>query len=138
MTVKDRLLAYIQAKGLRVSVFEKKAGLSNGYIRQLKNSPTAEKIESIISAFPDLDRVWVLSGHGEMFTPKPSQPSQHVQDIHGSDINISAGSISTADGIIDICKKALDENNELRKALVEALRTNQSNTDRLISLLEHK
>lgn len=38
-TVKDRLLEYMAVKGLRNAQVEKKAGLSNAYIRNLKNCP---------------------------------------------------------------------------------------------------
>lgn len=41
-------------------------GLSNGYINSLKKSPTADKLQMIIGAYPDLSINWLLTGEGEM------------------------------------------------------------------------
>lgn len=66
MTVKERIMAYLAASNLSVNKFEKAAGLSVGYLRQLRKEPSREKIESIILAFPDLNKDWLLTGEGEM------------------------------------------------------------------------
>ena len=55
MTIKEKLIAYIEAKNLSVREFERRAGLSNGYIKSLRQSPTIDKMQSIIRAFPDFD-----------------------------------------------------------------------------------
>lgn len=65
-SVKQRLEAFIKMKKISVRKFEQRAGLSNGYMSQLRRSPTAEKIESIIDAFPELNRLWLLTGEGNM------------------------------------------------------------------------
>ncbi|MDE5704046.1 MAG: hypothetical protein K2H70_04400 [Bacteroidales bacterium] len=65
-TVRDRLIRFIEIKKISVRAFEKACSLSNGYIRQLRSSPTVDKIESIICAFPELNRFWLLTGEGDM------------------------------------------------------------------------
>lgn len=65
-TAKQRIERFIAAKGITTAFFEKTCGLSNGYLRQLRKSPTMGKMESIISAFPELNRDWLLTGDGEM------------------------------------------------------------------------
>ena len=65
-TIKERLLAFITSKGVSVRKFEADAGLSNGYISNLRRSPTVEKMESILYKFPELSRSWLLTGQGEM------------------------------------------------------------------------
>lgn len=37
-----------------------------GYITKLKNAPRPEKLVNILHAAPDLNRVWLLTGEGEM------------------------------------------------------------------------
>lgn len=66
MTIKERIEVFIAYKGIRRSTFEKLCGFSNGYTRNLKENPSAAKLESILNAYPDLNRVWLLSGEGEM------------------------------------------------------------------------
>lgn len=57
---------FIEHQGIRRSVFERSCGFSNGYTRNLKENPSASKIEDILMAYPELNRVWLLSGEGEM------------------------------------------------------------------------
>lgn len=65
-SVKERIITFIKDKNLSVKGFESACGLSNGYLRQLKNSPTVDKVEKIISAYPELNRDWLLRGEGNM------------------------------------------------------------------------
>lgn len=65
-TVKQRLVAYLKYKRLGQNRFEAIAGLSNGYIANLKSTPGAEKLLKIFVAAPDLNRTWLLSGEGDM------------------------------------------------------------------------
>ena len=66
MTVKERIMEYIKHSGISVHKFENASGLSVGYLRQLRKEPSREKIKSIISAFPDINETWLLTGEGEM------------------------------------------------------------------------
>lgn len=65
-TVKERIISFIELKKISWRGFEARCGLSNGYLRHLRNSPTADKVEMILSAFPDLRREWLMTGEGEM------------------------------------------------------------------------
>lgn len=66
MSIKNRIDEFIAVQGIKRSVFEKSCGFSNGYTRNLKENPSASKIEDILNAYPELNRVWLLSGDGEM------------------------------------------------------------------------
>ena len=66
MTIKERIEIFIESRGIKRSVFEKSCGFSNGYTRNLKENPSATKIEDILNAYPELNRVWLLSGTGDM------------------------------------------------------------------------
>lgn len=68
--IKDRLITYIDDRGLTKSEFEKKANLSNGYINNLKEGVGYNKIESICTAFPDINKNWLLTGAGDMLIDK--------------------------------------------------------------------
>lgn len=65
-SVKDRLLEYIRREGISVREFEKKSKLSNGYLRSLNNSPSIDKMGGILDANPNLNRIWLLTGEGDM------------------------------------------------------------------------
>lgn len=66
MSVQERLEIYIRSKGLGNYQFEMKVGLSQGYIKRVRNCLHPEKIKRIANAFPDLNIEWMIIGRGEM------------------------------------------------------------------------
>jgi repressor LexA len=67
MSSVDRIIAYLDAKGISRSAFYKKTGLSNGYLNKVKDLGS-DKIKSIISCYPEVDLVWLVTGNGNMIT----------------------------------------------------------------------
>lgn len=63
---KQRLMQFLDYLKLRPSQFERACGLSNGYVRKLKELPGYEKVEDIKNAFPELNKDWLLTGEGNM------------------------------------------------------------------------
>ncbi len=66
MGVKDRLLEFISSEKIAVSEFERRAGLSNGYVSKERRAISNDKIPYISKAFPQLNLKWVNTGEGEM------------------------------------------------------------------------
>lgn len=66
MSVKERLTQFIKSQGLTVQKFEARCGLSNGYISSMRKSMGTQKLEIVLSEFPDLNRDWLLYGEGSM------------------------------------------------------------------------
>lgn len=64
MAIKERINQFIKLKGLSVLNFEKQCGLSNGFVRKIVNTITVDKMLNILSAFPDLNINWLLTGNG--------------------------------------------------------------------------
>lgn len=65
-TVKERLVSYLRYKKIGYNRFEALAGVSSGYIANLKNSPGSNVLVKILNAAPDLNEKWLLTGEGEM------------------------------------------------------------------------
>ena len=72
-TVKERLITFIEHRGLSISKFEKMCNLSNGYISKLRYSPGGVRLEEIFRVFPEINRNWLLFGEGEMLKTQPMQ-----------------------------------------------------------------
>lgn len=51
---------------MSVRRFERECGLSNGYVRSLVDRPTTDKLNDIFNAFPEINKIWLLVGEGEM------------------------------------------------------------------------
>ena len=75
MNVNSRILEFVSAKGLSVAEFERLCGLSNGYVRKVKDSLGKRGLSDILRKFPDLNSDWLLTGKGEMLLPNLTQQS---------------------------------------------------------------
>lgn len=69
ITIKDRLIQYIESISINKRQFERRTGLANGYINNMKSLGNSS-IEKIKSAFPDLNMSWLLTGEGDMLRPQ--------------------------------------------------------------------
>lgn len=74
----ERIYQYIDSAGLKIAEFERKCGLSNGYLRKMKirNGDLGEGVlMQIIENSPDLSAEWLLTGHGDMLRSNQSTPT---------------------------------------------------------------
>lgn len=78
MKLKDRLSLFIENKGITTREFERICGLSNGYVRGIREGMGAEKLDIVLQKFPDLDREWLLYGEGEMLKPDSPETQNEV------------------------------------------------------------
>lgn len=76
-TVKERLVTYLKHKKLGQNKFEKQAGLSVGHISKIKIAPRPMVLDKILAAAPDLNKVWLLTGEGEMIV-EPKKADEAV------------------------------------------------------------
>ncbi len=61
----DRILHIIEYKNISKRSFYTKTKLSNGFLDKVKDIGVS-KIENILSAYPDVNPIWLLTGNGEM------------------------------------------------------------------------
>jgi hypothetical protein len=72
-----RLKYYIDSKGITVSAFERSVGMSNAsFGKSLKTGGAigSDKLENILSTYPDINPVWLMTGSGSML----SSEEQHI------------------------------------------------------------
>jgi len=72
-TIKERTIEFVKYKGISVKEFEIRCGLSNGYVANMRKGYSAEKLKDVLSAYPELNRDWLLYNEGEMQKP-PTEP----------------------------------------------------------------
>ena len=84
--VRERLLFFIKCQNLSNQAFEKKIGLSNGSVAKTKRLGD-DKINKILDIYPNLNRIWLLTGEGEMLvTPNISATNNGTI---GGDMNVA-------------------------------------------------
>lgn len=94
-TIKERTLEFIKHKNISVKEFEIRCGLSNGYIAAMRKGFGADKLNNVLTEFPELNRDWLLYNEGEMES-NPTKPIIEVVE-HGTpvyDIDATCGDLS--------------------------------------------
>lgn len=72
-TVKERLIQYINYKGLSKNKFETICGFGSRYVSNISVSIPPDKVKIISLKFPDLNTGWLLTGEGEMLRKNSSK-----------------------------------------------------------------
>jgi hypothetical protein len=72
-TVKDRIIEFIQWRGLSRRAFSRMIGMPETFISSMKNGTSDENLNKIIEQFPELNKAWLLIGEGDMLK-KPCKP----------------------------------------------------------------
>ena len=80
-TVKQRLVEYLQYKGIGQNKFESMAGISKAYIYNLKKEPSRAILLKILSAAPDLNKTWLLTGEGDMIKSNPDMAERPTSPV---------------------------------------------------------
>lgn len=100
MSVKERIKRYCKYKNIPISAFEKKCELSNGYVNAMRKGFSDTKLDIVLRAFPDLNRVWLLTGEGEMLLksePKAGQKNELAKkpnEVYLLPVSAQAGSLN--------------------------------------------
>ena len=81
----DRLKQYIDTKGIPIATFERSVGMSNAsFGKSLKNKGAigTDKLENILSIYPDISPSWLLTGEGPML--REASPKADVPKVEAS------------------------------------------------------
>lgn len=85
----ERFDKYMKLKGLNDNQVTNECGLSQGLLGQARTGKSdlgAKSIDKILNVYQDLNKVWLLTGEGDMLSssssaqPQPSVKNEHVAD----------------------------------------------------------
>lgn len=89
MSVKERLIEFINFKKMSIRSFEKLCGLSFSYVNNMRVSIQPDKINNIAQQFPDLNTGWLLTGEGKMLKETEISPVNNPEISDDESITIS-------------------------------------------------
>lgn len=79
-SVKNRLIEYLEYKGVNKSEFGRRIGVSSAFITSMRKSIQPDKVRSIKSEFPDLNTEWLLTGEGKMLKDANEDEIDIIED----------------------------------------------------------
>lgn len=89
-TIKERTLEFIKHKNISVKEFENRCGLSNGYVTAMRKGYGADKLNNVLTEFPELNRDWLLYNEGEMLNvTEVVEVTEHGTPVY--DIDVTCG-----------------------------------------------
>lgn len=87
--MRERIKQIMEEKGLRLSSYADKIGVSRPTISQIlgengrKNDPSMATISKILTTFPDISQAWLVNGEGPMYKRQIVQPPSTLFPTHG-------------------------------------------------------
>lgn len=125
-STKERLLKYIDSKHLNSNQFLEMSGLSKTYISNMRQSIKPSTFDNNIApAFPDLNKMWLLYGEGEMLLDKKEEQVIKTTSALFKDLPIG-------DQLNLLHKEIADLRTELKREKEE----NAKNTEKIIDFIE--
>ena len=139
--IKERIIQFIDLKGVTKEHFYNKIGMTSANFRgKAKETPiNSTTIENILSEFPDLNLDWLITGKGEM-TKMPTQIVKNEGTTNNQN-NINApieGNITISQNEMYNIIEIQRELNNIIKTSQEQLSESQKQVSDLIEILKNK
>lgn len=84
----ERLKEYIDYRGISVAAFERSIGMANAsFGKSLKNKGAigTDKLEKILSTYPEISPAWLMTGEGDMLKTKRTSETPQAQESTNSE-----------------------------------------------------
>lgn len=122
-SIKERIVEFTKAKQITVRDFERRAELSNGYVNSMRKGLGTGKLENVLTAFPDLNRDWLLYGEGPMLAPTTDDSSLAGSVVNGphSSQAVGEGARAVNDEGVRECLEIMRKQQESISKLVETV-----------------
>ena len=129
-SIKERTIEFIKRKGIKMKTFEELCGLSSGYVTSMRNGYGSEKLKNVLTAFPELNREWLLYGEGEMLNDDQKETGM------AAIVNNQVGNGNNFSAPVDRFLDELAAQRELTREAQQQLTKSQEQMDRLITIIE--
>lgn len=120
-SVKERILEFAKVKQITIRDFERNSGLSNGYVNAMRKGFGAGKLENVLTAYPELNRDWLLYGEGPMFAPASGSDSSSIVNGPHSSQAVGDGARAVNGEGVKECLEIVRQQQESIAKLVETV-----------------
>ncbi|EKY07787.1 hypothetical protein [Capnocytophaga sp. oral taxon 380] len=129
----ERILQFIDYKGISKLSFYREVGLSNGFLDKNKSVGT-DNLVKILKSYPEIEPLWLLLGEGEMLKKGTVViDNSNVKSKNGFvGNNITGGNVT-----ISISNEDVSKIIEQHKELTERLKTSQEQMSMLLEILKN-
>ena len=130
MGVKDRLDLVIKYLDISGRAFSKQCGFSESYYSTINDGIGADKLNKILSNYPEISAHWLITGEGEMllkkeenfaFVEKMMEKFSDALDVHKNEYNVIVGQNGR---IIEQNGEIIKQNSEILSQNAEVIRQN--------------
>lgn len=87
MTVKQRIIQYVEYRKISARKFSVSIGASPGYVNAISKSIQPDKLSRISELYPDLNTEWLMTGKGSML--KSENTEIPAYEIEQPDLNFT-------------------------------------------------
>lgn len=98
--LKNRTIQFLEHLGIGQKAFEKKVGISNGYVNNMGESIGSKILNKINNTYPELNTDWLLTGKGEMLNSTEKEknnvtpvPENDYMMVEFEDLETAAGEL---------------------------------------------
>ena len=124
--MKERLLSFLEFIEEKNAVFEKKAGLSNGFVNNIGDNVRKNTIKKIRTAYPQFNTDWWETGVGNMINEtNNSEIGSHSKKSINSNIKDVTGNVIISANEFDNMIELQKGYQEIQKELTNRLKTSQ-------------
>jgi len=136
--MKKRLIEFLKYLKIGQDKFAKKVGVSRGYVNNIQDNITVKTMDKIIKAYPQLNKIWLLTGEGEMLNNHSEKtPNEINKTIQNQEIeNIFEYNFSEIIAIEKANAETGRINAESFKQIAESNVTLVKNNDKLIEIIK--
>lgn len=128
--MKDRLIKFLGYLKIGQNKFAQNVGLSPSFINNLGEGINLKSLQKILTAYPQLNERWLLTGEGNM-----TRETTQIAKGNGS---INSNISGNVEGNVIISHNDFSNMIEIQKELSDRLKTTQEQMSILLEILQKK
>lgn len=140
MSLRERVILFIEHENLNKAEFERLVGLSNDAVSKMTDNTRKSTLDKISNVFPELNIAWLKTGEGEMLKTGDVNIKGNSNIANTGLIGGGVSSTSLNDRIVELEKEVIRLKGEvaMRDETIKGLRNELAIRVEMIEFLQKK